>query len=539
MSARLTATGVPLDESGAAPAPQRLGRYTLQGTLGEGAMGVVYRAHDPLLDRCVALKTFRKPACGSAKASVAAALRLRNEAQAAARLSHPGIVAVYEYGEDGEQSFIAMEYVRGTPLLTGMLRPVPLPIDDVLCLMVQLLVALQNAHEQGVWHRDIKPANLMVTPEGRLKITDFGIARMAQAADGPPGGACAAPRGAGVMGSPGYLAPECYASGGHSDQRADIYACGVLLFELLTGTRPFRGSPDVVMYKTLHLPVPPLAAPGEAQFVPLSRFAHVVQRALAKSPDERFQSALEMRQALTLAAERDVPHALSAPAMRLLSPPAAPVEPASNLSVRAEVSKPQTSPSFDTRGRSERLPQDERVHVHRGRLDNTSTAPKAFAEGLLTHLAAELVDDLGPMAECIVRRAATRGDASVDALLQRVANEALPASRRNAFIERMRAVVVAPTGRAQRGPATHPPTGVVVPVLNDVLENDAHAAPIEERLLHQAEQMLTQHVGPLAALLVRRAAAGAATRDQFIARLAGLADAGGERGPLLKALRLL
>jgi eukaryotic-like serine/threonine-protein kinase len=168
MSARLTPTGVPLDERGAAaPTPLRLGRYTLQTTLGEGAMGVVYRAHDPLLDRTVALKTFRKPACGSATASVAAALRLRNEAQAAARLSHPGIVAVYEYGEDGDQSFIAMEYVRGTPLLTGMVKPAALPVDDVLCLVVQLLVALQCAHEQGVWHRDIKPANLMVTPEGR------------------------------------------------------------------------------------------------------------------------------------------------------------------------------------------------------------------------------------------------------------------------------------------------------------------------------------------------------------------------------------
>ena len=151
MSARLTPTGVPLDDSGAAPAlPLRLGRYTLQDTLGEGAMGVVYRAHDPQLDRTVALKTFRKPACGSAAASMSAALRLRNEAQAAARLSHPGIVAVYEYGEDGDQSFIAMEYVRGTPLLTGMIQPQALPIDDVLCLVVQLLVALQCAHEQEI-----------------------------------------------------------------------------------------------------------------------------------------------------------------------------------------------------------------------------------------------------------------------------------------------------------------------------------------------------------------------------------------------------
>jgi eukaryotic-like serine/threonine-protein kinase len=508
MSARLTPTGVPLDESAAAPAPQRLGRYTLHDTLGEGAMGVVYRAHDPLLDRTVALKTFRKPACGSAQASVAAALRLRNEAQAAARLSHPGIVAVYEYGEDGDQSFIAMEYVRGTPLLTGMTQPAALPIDDVLCLMVQLLVALQCAHEQGVWHRDIKPANLMLTPEGRLKITDFGIARMTHAAEMQP-------RAAGVMGSPGYLAPECYASGAQQgDQRADVYACGVLLFELLTGLRPFRGSPDVVMYKTLHLPVPPLAAPDDVQFVPLSRFAHVVQRALAKSTDDRFASALEMRTALTLAADRAVPHALSAPAMRMLSPtppPPARATPAAPSTLHAPpIAGPAAAPH---------------------------PAPPPFADSLLARVAAELVDDLGPMAECVVRRAAAHRDESVSALLVRVANDALPASRRADFIERLRLLLADQRRPERRGPATHPPTGVVVPVLNEVLADVPPAAPIDSRLLHDAEHLLTEHVGPLAALLVRRAAAGAATRDQFIVRLAGLTAEGQERERLFAALR--
>jgi eukaryotic-like serine/threonine-protein kinase len=506
VSARLTPTGVPLDERGAALAlPLHLGRYTLQDTLGEGAMGVVYRAHDPQLDRTVALKTFRKPACGTAAASMSAALRLRNEAQAAARLSHPGIVAVYEYGEDGDQSFIAMEYVRGTPLLTGMAKPEALPVDDVLCLMVQLLVALQCAHEQGVWHRDIKPANLMVTPEGRLKITDFGIARMSHAVEGAHGDTAALPRGAGVMGSPGYLAPECYRSGENGtqgDQRADVYACGVLLFELLTGMRPFRGSPDVVMYKTLHLPVPPLAAPGDPQFVPLARFAHVVQRALAKSPDERYESALEMRTALTLAADRAVPHALSPPAMRMLAPSSA-------RDNSALPSVPQASPAPAPRPTS-----------------------KPYADALLARLTAELVDDLGPVAHCVVQRAAARGDHNEAALVMRVANEALPASRRGAFIERMRAVL---TDKA-RGPATHPPTGAVVPVLNEVLSEAADAAPLDSHLLRDAQRLLARHVGPLAELLVRRASTGASTREQFIARLANLAAEGREREKMFKAL---
>jgi predicted Ser/Thr protein kinase len=490
MSMRLLHNGMPVVEAAgraAAPAPQRLGRYTLLGTLGEGAMGVVYRAHDPLLDRTVALKTFRSAGPG-------AALRLRNEAQAAARLSHPGIVAVYEYGEDGEQSFIAMECVHGRPLLGAVVRPEALPIDDVLCLMVQLLVALQCAHEQGVWHRDIKPANLMITREGRLKIADFGVARIDDAPQ----------RERGVVGSPGYLAPECYQGDALVDQRADLYACGVLLFELLTGRRPFRGSPDVVRVKTLHLPVPPLAMPGEAQFVPLARFAHVVQRALAKSPADRYASALEMRQALTLAAARPVPHALSAPALRLLlgEVPATATAPAPRApSVPAAVAPP-------------------------------ALAPAPCPPALLARLAAALEDELGPVAHCVVQRAAARGDPSPAALLMRVANDALPAAQRSAFIERMRRLLP-PAAAPQRSPP--PPPGAVLPVLDEVLS----VAPLPPSLLREAQRVVAQQVGPLAALLVQRAAAQAATPPQFIARLAQLAAEGRERGAVLVQLQAL
>jgi eukaryotic-like serine/threonine-protein kinase len=480
MSARLMHDGaVVVDVAGPAAAPpQRLGRYTLQGVLGEGAMGVVYRAHDPLLDRSVALKTFRNASAGAAQ-------RLRNEAQAAARLSHPGIVAVYEYGEDGAQSFIAMEYVRGRPLLNALVQPAALPIDDVLCILVQLLVALQCSHEQGVWHRDIKPANLMITHEGRLKIADFGVARID---DAPM-------RVRGVIGSPGYLAPECYQHDAVVDQRADLYACGVLLFELLTGARPFRGSPDVVKYQTLHLPVPPLAAPGDAQFVPLARFAHVVQRALAKSPQDRYASALEMRQALTLVAERAVPHALSAPALRLLG----------------------VAPTAPT------------AAAHPG----AAVPPAPCPPALLERLAAALADELGPVAHCIVQRAAARGHPTPAALLMRVANDALPAARRGAFIESMRGLI--PDTAAAPKRSAPPPSGVVLPVLDDVLS----VAPLPQPLLHRAQRVVAQQVGPLAPLLVRRAASAATTPRQFIARLAQLAAEGREREAVFARLQAL
>ena len=207
----------------------------------------------------MALKTLR-PALlqGTHDAGAGAALRLRNEAQAAARLSHPGIVSVYEYGEDGDSASSRWSTCTARRCWPAWRKPEGLPVDDVLCLMVQLLAALQAAHEQGVWHRDIKPANLLITPAGRLKVADFGIARI---------DAVALTHDAGVMGSPGYMAPECYRGDG-VDQRADLYACGVLLYELLVGVRPFRGGPDIVMYKTLHLPAPVLARPDAPLSVP-------------------------------------------------------------------------------------------------------------------------------------------------------------------------------------------------------------------------------------------------------------------------------
>jgi eukaryotic-like serine/threonine-protein kinase len=486
MSARLAETV--LSDPGDSPAaatPQRIGRYTVLGPLGEGAMGVVYRAHDPELDRVVALKTLR-PALlhGARDGGQAATLRLRNEAQAAARLSHPGIVSVYEYGEDGEQRFIAMEYIHGTPLLAGLARPEGLPLDDALCLVVQLLAALQAAHDQGVWHRDIKPANLLITPAGRLKVADFGIARI---------DAVALTHEAGVMGSPGYMAPECYRGAG-VDQRADLYACGVLLYELLVGVRPFRGAPDIVMYKTLHLPPPLLAQPDSPQLAALARFEHVVQRALAKHADARWPSAQAMREALVLAAGRALPNALSAQAMRLLG--AVREEPLSRSarSARSGSSRPAPVPA---------------------------AAPAPPVEpAVLDHLAALLTDELGPLARCVVARAAARSDGA-GALVMRLANESVPAAQRAAFIERARALLPA---RA----AAPPPSAAMPPLLG--------ASPLQPPLLAQAQVLLVRQLGPIAALLVRRAAAGAASREQFIERLAALAAEGRERERLLALL---
>ena len=509
-------------DPGADGPPERLGRYELQGLIGEGSMGQVWRAHDPLLARAVALKTIRRSLLGSAGAAVAATARLRNEAQAAARLSHPGIVSVYEYGEDGDQSFIAMEYVHGTPLLAGLAPAATLPLDDTLCLMVQLLAALQCAHDQGVWHRDIKPANLMITPTGRLKIADFGIARI---------DAVALTQEASVMGSPGYMAPECY-SGVGVDWRCDLYACGVLLYELLMGVRPYRGGPDIVMYKTLHLPVPPLVrddAPGSAALAP---FEAVVRRAMAKTPSERFASALEMREALTRVAPRPVPSALSAQAMQWLVPGAAGPGAGSVPSSPPRSRPPQaasTPPLIQALPGPAALPGTAPPHrasataatevVSEGAQVVAASNPGHFPADLLDRLSRELAPELGAVARCVVQRAAARSD-SLAALLLRVANDALPAPERQAFIERHRSAL-RPVPAAARAQAA-------LPVLGDT--------PLDARLQQAARTLLLRRIGPIATWMVGQAAAQAETREQFIARLADLAAEGPDRERLRATL---
>jgi serine/threonine-protein kinase len=177
---------------------ERLGKYAVTEVLGKGAMGVVYKAFDPNIRRAVAIKTIRKELIDDDRAHTMLA-RFKNEAQAAGRLSHPGIVGVYDYGEEGELAYIAMEYVEGNSLREYFNRNTRFEDRDVVSIMAQLLEALAYAHEQGVYHRDIKPANIIIMTSGKLKIADFGIARIDSSNLTQIGA---------IMGTPGYMAPE-------------------------------------------------------------------------------------------------------------------------------------------------------------------------------------------------------------------------------------------------------------------------------------------------------------------------------------------
>jgi eukaryotic-like serine/threonine-protein kinase len=262
----------------------RLGKFELVAELGKGAMGTVYRARDPVLDRAVALKTVA-PALLAHEDSRA---RFEREARAAARLQHPNIVTIYELGEAEGSLFIAMELLEGMDLAQLMGGASQLTRDQKVRIVVDMCRGLDYAHKQGVVHRDVKPANVRVTSDGTVKIVDFGIARVVDGSQMTQTGL--------VLGTPAYMAPEVLA-GSRFDHRADMWAVGVILYELLSGRRPFEGQtvPSLV-YKIVHEKPHPLNATGLPEALVLAS-----NRALARQPDDRFPDLAAMAQALEIA----------------------------------------------------------------------------------------------------------------------------------------------------------------------------------------------------------------------------------------------
>jgi tRNA A-37 threonylcarbamoyl transferase component Bud32 len=294
-------------------APERLGKYLIRRELGRGAMGVVYEGYDPMIERAVAIKVLR---LDEADPHLAAELRMRfrREAQAAGRLGHPGIVGVYEYGEDAgaDVTFIAMELVRGRDLKSLFDSGKRFTLAETGRLMAELLAALQHAHERGVVHRDIKPGNIILLDDGGVKVADFGIARLDTSELTQLGS---------VLGTVSHMSPE-QLTGEAVDGRSDLYSCGVILYQLLTGERPFSGPPAALIHKVLHETPAPVS-----QRVPTLSAAldAVVQTAMAKQAAQRYPDARAFATALRSALDA---LALAGPDddATVAFPPAAPVD---------------------------------------------------------------------------------------------------------------------------------------------------------------------------------------------------------------------
>jgi len=277
---------------------KRLGKYDIQSVLGKGAMGVVYRAFDRVIERTVAIKTIRKDAL-NAKEMAPLLARFKREAQAAGRLTHQGIVTVYEYGEEDDSAYIAMEYVEGRELKDFLDRSERFKLETVVDIISQLLDALGYSHAHGVIHRDIKPGNIIILPDERIKITDFGIARIESSTLTQFGD---------VIGTPSYMSPEQF--GGQSiDKRTDLFSTGVILYHMLTGEKPFPGnSMTTIMHRVINTD-PPMVS--ELNFQIPASFDILVAKALAKKPKQRFQTAEEFATTLKHAASGDIGSTLS------------------------------------------------------------------------------------------------------------------------------------------------------------------------------------------------------------------------------------
>ena len=278
----------------------KLGKYEIRRELGKGAMGVVYEGFDPVIERTVAIKTIRSEQLEKSQA-VEILARFKREAQAAGRLNHPNVVAIYDYdevvaegdgtsseGESARVAFIAMEFIKGRELkdyFDANQRFIPKEIERI---MGELLDALNHAHTHGVVHRDMKPANVILLADGKVKVADFGIARIETSELTQVGT---------VLGTPSYMSPEQFL-GQPVDGRSDLFSCGVMLYQFLTGEKPFAGTMTTIMHKVLkEEPLPP----SMLNVTLPPTWDAVVKKAMAKNPAERYQTAVEFAAAIKTA----------------------------------------------------------------------------------------------------------------------------------------------------------------------------------------------------------------------------------------------
>ena len=263
----------------------KYGRYEILKEVGKGAMGMVYQAHDPSIDRLVAIKVLRQ----DRMSSEGFVERFLKEAKAIGRLAHPNIVAVYDVGEDQEAIYIAMEFIEGESLDTFQTPDRRLSVSAIIGMGIQVAEALHYANERGVTHRDIKPSNIIVEPGGRIKITDFGIAHIEDFS-----GMIKTQAGE-ILGTPAYMSPE-QVLGKAVDGRSDIFSLGVILWELCVGKRPFRGETIAAIFRAVTDNTPD--APDKINPEVPAELSGIILKCLEKDPSNRYQSGNQLAEAL-------------------------------------------------------------------------------------------------------------------------------------------------------------------------------------------------------------------------------------------------
>ena len=446
--------------------PAAIGRYRVERLIGGGAMGMIYAAHDPVIDRKVAIKLIRADLLsGDDKTDYVA--RFQREARTAGRCSHPNIVAIYDFAVHEGNPYLAMEYVEAGNLGQVLASAGRLPVRDAVAIAAQVLDALACAHGLGIVHRDVKPANILLLPDGQVKMTDFGIARI---------DSTEMTRAGSVIGTPSYMSPE-QCRGDAVDGRSDLFSTGVVLYEMLSGERPFPGRTIVeIAYRLMNEPPPDIR--GKLPTVPAS-LARVVERALAKQPADRFTSAAEMAAALVRAAQDPQP------------------VPADRTMVRSAA--PGTA---------------------------TGTATGGFAEATLSTIERRLAQHVGPIARHLVQTAA-RQASSLDELCEALGQRIERPEERTQFRNEILATQMDASAGGGASAILQAPAGSQAPA--------AARAEIGADELRLAERELVRFVGPIARILVKRASGVARSADEFWQLLAAHIDAEADRETFLRS----
>lgn len=458
--------------------PEQIGRYRVERVLGRGAMGIVYKAHDPEIDRPVAIKLVRSDLLDGEEHKDYLA-RFRREAQAAGRCVHPNIVAIYDFAMHEGHPFLVMEYVEGESLAQALRRGVRFAPEAACRIMLQVLEALIGAHALGIVHRDVKPANILLIDNGWVKVTDFGVARLGDAM---------LTQGGMVVGTPSYMAPE-QCRGEETDHRSDLFSAGIVLFELLTGEKPFPGRTLTVLVRQLLDD----DAPDLRGRVP-DPLAAVVRRALAKDPQDRFPSAAAMAAALrqgTTAAEATI---LAPP--RLLVTETPPAEGESGAPAAGSLAEI-------------------------GTLD----------EEILTTLQRRLAHHLGPIARVLVGSAARRAG-SVEALCEMLAERIDSPEERRDFLREARRECRAHAATTQIGNLPATASGGFAASSGGAAAAPATAVP--PAIVAQAVAELAQIIGPIARVLAKRTLPSCTSAAELWTRLAEHIEQPAERAAFLR-----
>jgi tRNA A-37 threonylcarbamoyl transferase component Bud32 len=500
---------------------EQLGKYRIDSILGKGAMGVVYKAFDPYIERVVALKTIRKELFTDREQEDLIS-RFKNEAMAAGRLNHPNIVMVYDYGEDSESAYIAMEFVEGTPLNTLMQPTKPTALARVTAWMSDLLLALDYAHSRGVVHRDIKPANLLITSTAQVKVSDFGVARIESSTLTQTGS---------MIGTPSYMSPEQF-RGETVDGRSDVFSAGIVLYQLLTGARPFIGSASIVMNQILNeQPAPPSAVLASLG----TGYDAIVARALAKAPGERYASARAFLDALNAVGQHGPDPDATAMATPLDNDRTV-------LAAGLRVVNP--APGGGATGAGTGSGAGARTGTGAG-TGNTAATMTPWKQEAFPELEAILSHQIGPMARFLLKKMADKAeglDDLCDLLLPHIPSDVGRVQFQLATATLKRKLNASGTGSGVQNPrtlsgmtggATGMGTGMGTGLgaATGITGRSTIRAPVsfDEAYAETITLKLTKFIGPIAKVVSKRAVRQTTDKIEFLHLLANHIDAPAER----------